>query len=135
MKLTLKQKTERLYEKNPVNWFEIPVSNLGRAKKFYETVFGCKLDMVEMDQTKMLLFPMEDNSYGAGGALVQAEGYTPSYEGSLVYFQVENINETLKNVNANKGKTLMPKTSIGEYGFIAHFADSEGNKVALHNMT
>jgi len=27
---------------------------------------------------------------------------------------------------------LLPKMSIGEYGFIAHFQDSEGNRVALH---
>jgi predicted enzyme related to lactoylglutathione lyase len=26
-----------------VGWFEIPVSNLARAKKFYETVFEVKL--------------------------------------------------------------------------------------------
>jgi predicted enzyme related to lactoylglutathione lyase len=32
------------------------------------------------------------------------------------------------------GRTLVPKTSIGEHGFIAHFIDSEGNRVALHSM-
>lgn len=28
----------------------------------------------------------------------------------------------------------MPKTSIGENGFMAHFIDTEGNRVALHSM-
>ncbi len=35
-------------------------------------------------------------------------------------------------VNGNGGKTLMPRTSIGDHGFIAHFEDTEGNRVALH---
>ncbi|HCA80819.1 MAG TPA: glyoxalase, partial [Bacteroidetes bacterium] len=25
---------------NPVNWFEIPVNDMERGKKFYETVLG-----------------------------------------------------------------------------------------------
>jgi predicted enzyme related to lactoylglutathione lyase len=28
----------------------------------------------------------------------------------------------------------MPKTDIGENGFVAFFIDSEGNKVGLHSM-
>jgi predicted enzyme related to lactoylglutathione lyase len=28
---------------NPVNWFDINVSNFERTKKFYETVFNIKL--------------------------------------------------------------------------------------------
>ena len=46
-----------------------------------------------------------------------------------------DIEGTLAKVNANGGQTLMPKTSIGEYGYIAHFQDCEGNRVALHAMT
>jgi len=48
---------------------------------------------------------------------------------------VTDIEGTLAKVNANGGKLLMPKTSIGEYGHIAHFQDCEGNRVALHAMT
>jgi predicted enzyme related to lactoylglutathione lyase len=51
-----------------------------------------------------------------------------------VYFSVEDIEETLRKVNATGGKTLLPKKSIGEYGFIAHFEDTEGNRLALHSM-
>jgi predicted enzyme related to lactoylglutathione lyase len=28
---------------NPINWFEIPVINLERARQFYESVFGVNL--------------------------------------------------------------------------------------------
>jgi hypothetical protein len=32
---------------------------------------------------------------------------------------------------ANGGKTLYPKTAVGKNGFVAEFADSEGNRIAL----
>lgn len=53
---------------------------------------------------------------------------------SVVYFSVEGIDSALAKVQANGGKTLVPKMPIGEWGFIAHFKDSEGNRVALHSM-
>ena len=119
---------------NPVNWFEIPVNDLDRAKKFYESVFGYALTLEEMGQAKMAFFPMVNDAYGTTGNLMMMEGSTPSRVGTLIYFSVEDIEGTLGKVNANGGKTILPKTEIGQYGFIAHFEDSEGNRVALHSM-
>ncbi len=118
---------------NPVNWFEIPVKDLDRAKKFYESVFGVKLQMEEMGPMKMAWFPMLQDASGAAGSLVKADGYTPSHEGTVVYLSVEDIEVTLAKIKANHGKTLLPKMGIGEYGFIAQFEDTEGNRVALHS--
>ena len=120
---------------NPVNWFEIPVNDLERARQFYETVFGLQLSLNEMGPMKMAWFPMSEGGGGATGTLMQSEGYAPSHAGTLVYFSVTDIEGTLDKVNANGGKTLLPKTSIGEHGCIAHFQDCEGNRVALHSMT
>ena len=58
----------------------------------------------------------------------------PSFAGTLVYFSVADITGTLDKVVANNGKMLVPKTDIGEYGFCAYFADSEGNRIGLHTM-
>jgi len=119
---------------NPVNWFEIPTKDINRAKSFYEKVFGVKLDLQNMDNLKMARFPMEDDAPGSTGSLVQADAYKPSYEGTLVYFSVEDIDGTLTKVEKNGGKILNKKMSIGEYGFVGHFEDTEGNRVALHSM-
>ncbi len=118
---------------NPVNWFEIPVTDIVRAREFYEFVFGYELSFQEMKRMKMAQFPMDDGS-GASGALVQAIGYVPHLSGTIVYFSVANIEETLERIQQKGGKLLIPKTSIGEYGYIAHFEDCEGNQVALHSM-
>ncbi len=117
---------------NPVNWFEIPVSDIGRAKTFYEAVCGVDLAVNEMNGSKMAWFPMEMGKPGSAGTLIQGEGYTPSHTGSLVYIHVPKIDEALGRIADAGGKTLLPRTSIGQHGFIAHFEDTEGNRVALH---
>jgi predicted enzyme related to lactoylglutathione lyase len=116
---------------NPVSWFEIPVNDLKRAKAFYEHVFGVELALNDLGSLKMAWFPMKD---GATGTLVKADGYTPSYAGTMVYFSVDDIEGTLKKVENKDGKVLNLKMKIGEYGFVAHFEDSEGNRIALHSV-
>jgi len=120
--------------KNPVNWFEIPVNDLDRATSFYETVFGYDLELHDMGPLQMAWFPMEDEGTGATGTLIKSDAYTPSHEGSMVYFSVDDIDATLEKINENGGKTINEKMSIGEHGFVAHFEDSEGNRVALHSF-
>ena len=116
------------------NWFEVPVRDLDRAVKFYEKAFDVKLSSEEMGGMKMALFPFTQDAPGAAGALIKGESYEPSHAGTVVYFSVEDIPETLRRINANGGKTLMPKTAIGQYGFIARYEDTEGNRLALHSM-
>ena len=117
---------------NPANWFEIPVKDIAKAKAFYESVLGLELTESEMGPNKMAWFPMEMGATGAAGTLIQGDGYTPSHDGSLVYLHVDKIDPTLEAINGAGGKTLLPRMGIGEHGFIAHFEDVDGNRVALH---
>ena len=118
---------------NPVGWFEIPVIDLDRAKRFYEAVMDLQLTLMTLGSAEMAWFPFVEDAIGASGTLIKAEGFTPSHAGTLIYFSAPDIEGTLAKVNANGGKTLLPRTSIGEYGFIAQFEDSEGNRLALHS--
>ncbi|MDX1674055.1 MAG: VOC family protein [Longimicrobiales bacterium] len=118
---------------NPVNWFEIPATDLDRAQSFYEHVLQIEMRQTEMGPLKMAWFPMAEGGDGATGTLVQNENYTPSHAGSMVYFSVADIDATLGRIAAHGGTVLNPKSGIGEYGFVAHFEDSEGNRVALHS--
>jgi catechol 2,3-dioxygenase-like lactoylglutathione lyase family enzyme len=52
---------------NPVNWFEISVSDMQRAIKFYGEAFGIKLEPVEIGPNTFAFFPMERGAAGAGG--------------------------------------------------------------------
>jgi hypothetical protein len=119
---------------NAINWFDIPVTNMDRALKFYNTIFGVDMSAIEpMPGFKMAMFPSEE---GVGGAIVQGEGYVPSQkEGSVLYLNGgEDLNTVLNKVEGAGGKVSQAKEGIGEHGFIAFFTDSEGNKVGLHSM-
>jgi predicted enzyme related to lactoylglutathione lyase len=119
---------------NPVNWFEIPVSDIVRATKFYESSMGFQLKLEEYGASKMAMFPMEDNVPNCSGSLVQQKDFLPSSQGTLVYFSVDDIEGVLKKVEGNGGKRIESKKSIGQYGFIGIFEDTEGNRIALHSM-
>jgi uncharacterized protein len=118
---------------NPVTWFEIPVHDMDRAKKFYEAVLNTNIHVVEFGGLLMGWFPFDNpDAPGSSGSLIKHEEYVPSYQGTLIYFGVEEINDVTPRIEKAGGKVLNPKTSIGEFGFVAHFEDTEGNRVALH---
>ena len=121
--------------KNAINWFEIPVKNFDNAKKFYETILGADMQLMEAMGMKSAFFPAELETGGIGGCIIQGEGYEPSTIGSLVYLNGgDDLSIPLSKVEAAGGKILLPKTAIGPHGFMAYFADTEGNKVGLHSM-
>lgn len=117
---------------NPVVYFEIPVTNIGRAVQFYQSVMGFKFKKEIIDHYEMALFPFTDTQTGISGALAKGDVYKPTKDGVVIYFGTDSIDETLARVIENKGKILYPKTSNGELGFVAEFEDSEGNRIALH---
>ncbi len=120
--------------KNAINWFEIPVRDFERAKKFYEAILDAEMQVMEMMGTKSAFFPA-DLQAGIGGSITLADGYEPSQTGSLIYLNGgDDLSIPLSRVEKAGGKIIMPKTAIGPNGFMAHFTDSEGNKVALHSM-
>ena len=44
---------------NSLNWFEIPATDIKRAKKFYEAVFNVTMEELDMEGTKMAMFPLQ----------------------------------------------------------------------------
>jgi predicted enzyme related to lactoylglutathione lyase len=86
-----------------------------------------------MGNLKMAWFPFLENKRGSTGTLVQAESYVPSHSGVLIYFSTGDISGVLQRVREKGGKVITERMSIGEYGFVGHFEDSEGNRVGLHS--
>lgn len=119
---------------NIVSYFEIPVTDLDRAIAFYERVFGMTLERTEIDGNAMALFPAADDGKTIAGALGHGESYIPSRDGTRVYFAVDDIDETLARVRELGGNILYPRTEIGEWGAVAEFEDSEGNRIALSSQ-
>ena len=123
-------------QSNNLNWFEIPATDISRARKFYETIFEIEMSEQEMMNMKMAFFPWEMGSGKAAGGLVQSDMHKPSTDGAVIYL---NANPALDNVlgriESAGGQVVMPKTQISEeIGYMAFFIDSEGNKLALHSQ-
>lgn len=116
--------------KNAINWFELPVQDLARAQNFYETVLGAPLRPETFAGLSMAIFPFTG---GVGGALVKGELFRPSPDGAVVYLDTgAGLDGCLERVARAGGKVVMPRTDIGEPGFIAMVVDTEGNRVGLH---
>ena len=118
---------------NAVNWFEIPVMDMGRARDFYTAVFQTEMVNMPSPNSEMWAFQWYPGAPNSAGCIIKSEGYAPSLTATTVYFACENIVNELERVEGAGGKVLLPRTSIGEFGFIAHVEDSEGNRIGLHN--
>ena len=119
--------------RNPVRWFEIYVQDMGRAKKFYESVLQPTLQKLDTPGIDMWAFPMEMNAPGATGALVRMQG-VPSGGSTLVYFASEDCAVEEARVVQSGGQVHKPKFSIGQYGFITLAVDPEGNMFGIHSL-
>lgn len=122
--------------KNAINWFDIPARDFERAKSFYETVLGAKLETMPIEDMGMsMAFLPADYENGVGGGITFGPGYEPSDKGALLYLNGgEDLAIPLARVEAAGGKILIPKTAMGPNRFMAQFMDSEGNRIAFHSQ-
>ena len=122
---------------NAISWFEIPTTDINRAQKFYETIFGITMMPLETPHIAMRMFPIE-NPMNIGGALVYNKEFYKSSatDGPLLYLNGNpDVQYVLDKIEAAGGKIVVPKTQISpEYGYMAVFIDTEGNRVALHSI-
>ena len=122
-------------QQNPVGWFEIYVSDMARARAFYETVLSIELENMSMEGVEMWGFPGDMQASGASGALVKMDGFEPGAGGTMVYFVCDDCAVEAERASQNGGQVVQEKMSIGEHGFVAMFLDTEGNLVGLHSMS
>jgi predicted enzyme related to lactoylglutathione lyase len=124
---------------NAISWFEIPVTAMDRAQRFYEHMLGKTLQREQ--------FPMDGQTYtlaifptvgeGAKGCLQSGADTTlPSTQGTLVYLDCSpGIDGAVARAQSLGGIVLRPKTALPPgMGFIATIEDLDGNRIGLHAM-
>jgi hypothetical protein len=116
-----------------VRWFEIYVQDMARAKKFYEGVFGAKLERLNTPGLEMWSFPMRMNQTGCAGALVKMEDVPSGGNSVIVYFGCEDCAVEQERAAKSGGRVAREKFSIGEYGFVSLAFDTEGNMIGMHS--
>ena len=127
-------KKEQEKTAHPVYYFEIPVTDMDRAVMFYEELLDVKLERQMVDGYEMARFPFAEGAAGATGALAKGDVYRPSKDGAIVYFNVDDIRQTVARAEALGRPVLYPVKDIGEAGFVAEIEDSEGNRLALSQL-
>jgi predicted enzyme related to lactoylglutathione lyase len=118
--------------KNTLSWFEIPVTEMSRAVTFYEAMLDVKMKQENFNGMQMAMWIPDDRA-ALTGALVKNPNMTPSMSGAVVYFDANGkLDECINRAREAGGTIIMPKTDIGDPGFIALIKDTEGNCVGLH---
>jgi len=121
-------------DRNPVGWFELYVQDMERARKFYETTLGVKLERLDTPDLEMWMFPGEPDRPGCTGALCRMPGKDSGGGGTIIYFSCADCAVEAGHVAENGGEVFKEKMLIGEYGFIALVTDPDGNMIGLHSM-
>ncbi len=114
---------------NPLCHFELMTSDPEEAKAFYGRVFDWKFDDQEMPG-----YTLVNTGQEPSGAIFAKPDDAPGVC-TNIYFQVSNIDLTLKKVNDNGGKTLVPKTAIPNVGHFAMFTDPAGLVIGIMQPT
>lgn len=118
---------------NPVCWFDIHVSNLDRAKKFYEKVLDLKLTDLPAEWGKQSTFPFEEDSPNCTGALVEQKDFEANPSNTIVYFASSDCITEEERVKDAGGNIIKAKMPIGEFGFISLLSDPDGNTIGLYS--
>jgi uncharacterized protein len=121
---------------NAVGWFDIYVTEMDRAVRFYENVLGAKLEAMEdpTGETEMMSFPGDMQAYGAAGALVKTAHAKPGVGGTTLYFSVADCATQQAAIAGAGGVLIRPKFSIGAFGFVCLAQDTEGNMIGFNSM-
>lgn len=118
---------------NALDWFEIPVRDIDRAQRFYETLLGGALRRETIGDKTLAVFTYDDG--GAGGCLMAGPGTPePRADGTMVYLNAApSLDAVLERVARAGGRVTTPKVQLpGDMGAFAHVVDTEGNRVGLH---
>jgi len=120
-----------------IAYFEIPADNIDRAKHFYRTLLGWKIEptnSASMDLKKLQEIQYQDIITGeAKEGTMNMGGMYKRQMGEPIktYVQVDDIDKVLTNVGKLGGKILMPKEEIKGVGLVAIIQDTEGNGIGI----
>lgn len=119
--------------RNAIDWFEIPVRDMGRAAAFYEALLATSIRVETLGNQTLGVFAYDET--GTGGCLIAgAHAPMPAASGTLVHLNAgASLDAVLARVERLGGRITTPRTTLpGEMGCFAHIADLEGNRVGLH---
>ena len=107
-----------------ITHFEIPADNPERAIKFYEKVFGWKIEKWDGPIEYWMIMTGPEDEPGIDGGLARREDPDTRVENMI---DVKDLDRSIKEVEANGGTIIRPKMAVPTVGWLAYFMDTEGN--------
>jgi uncharacterized protein len=96
------------------------------TKKFFETVFGWKVEKRKGAGPEIWLF---EAGNGPGGHMIAPMGDTPV--GTVSYVLVSSVTAVTKKIIQNGGKIIVPKFEIPEAGWFSMYEAPGGIRQAV----
>lgn len=111
--------------------FEIHAEDVARAKKFYEDVFGWKIEKWEGPMEYWNITTGKQEEPGIDGGLMKRLGGEPGAGTPISTYVctigVPNIEECLNKIKQHGGKVTMEKKAVPGVGWLAYCLDTEKN--------
>ena len=107
-----------------------PVTDMARARKFYEDILGLKPTMI-VGEAGGMQWTEYDIGPGTLALGAGAPDWTPRSDGCSVGLEVEDFDAAIKHLRDNKVRFRMEPfpTPVCRMAFIS---DSEGNTICIH---
>lgn len=119
--------------RNALNWFEIPVSDIAKAKALYSAMLDTTLEVSDFGGIPHAVFPHGPTT--VAGALVVDPKRKSGPTGTLIYLDAKDgVARCLSRAVEAGAKVVQPATPIGPHGTIAVIEDLDGNQIGLHEM-
>jgi predicted enzyme related to lactoylglutathione lyase len=103
---------------------ELTTADLGKAKKFYKSLFAWKLTDMPMGANGGV-YTMIAPGKGPGGGM-QAQPMPQAPVTWLPYVEVDSVKKTLAKAAKGGAKVILPEMDIGKNGIIGIFIDPAG---------
>lgn len=119
--------------KSIVNWFEIPVTDIEKARSLYEAMLDMKLPVSDFGGVPHAVLS-NSNASCTSGALVSDPTRPPKRgSGTVLYLHAtDGVARCLSRAVEAGAKVVQPRTEIGPHGAIALIEDLDGNVIGLH---
>lgn len=111
-----------------VVWAEIPVTDMAKAQRYYETVLGCKLRYDDSGPNPLAALPYEQP--GVSAHIYPGTPPSPAGSGPSLHLAVPALEPALERVR-EAGGTVLPGIEAIPFGRFAYTLDPDGNSIGL----
>lgn len=109
-----------------------PVTDMARARRFYEETLGLQLARREAHEFEWIEYDLDGGTFALSNV---KEGGVPSADaGGSIAFEVQSVDETVEQLRA-KGVRVKLEPLSTPVCRLAVILDSEGNAITLHQVT